>query len=597
MGGKIIKIMLGDWQYNAGLVGLYRILKHSGKDIQEYTRLYVENGNEECVDASYELCMPIEYLDGFTEAYYSYLIDTYMEQLGYGRIISFKRQALDIRDSDDASLTKEKVDILNSYIQNVLLKYMKSASFKAAFEIIDASLNSIGKTEGTCSASTHNEECVSKNLLDKVRNTKPVKLSESESVISKRTAITEACENIIEIIDVLERSEYRRHLGGKNVIYNYIKNNWDKISILNPLVKEKNIYVEFDNYFVKSCIEYVKSDKEKHRYRCFCCDMPIKDSNINLSFLAHTGFDAARKTSHVWDFQNDVAICELCRLVYACMPAGFIYGFDTGLFINSNSNINALLNVNTRLSEVFFADIKQGERGITYKSIVDAILKKKKEGLRYELADVQVAIYENGKYRFNLLHEELLKIVYKCEESFNNIRRGTLHENKRYLSIYDETIKRLLDNQNMFLWINKLLHYYVSDKEACRYSVSNIFQILLINTEYLKGVETVESIDKNKVHEVRKYGWHVRKEYSVKNTNAVKKIDSITYKMLNSLKTSNPYAFIDILVHCYMYIGKEIPKVLTECLTDKDTFKTFGYAFVIGLNGVDFVKEKNKEDK
>lgn len=192
MGGKIIKIMLGDWQYNAGLVGLYRILKHSGKDIQEYTRLYVENGNEECVDASYELCMPIEYLDGFTEAYYSYLIDTYMEQLGYGRIISFKRQALDIRDSDDASLTKEKVDILNSYIQNVLLKYMKSASFKAAFEIIDASLNSIGKTEGTCSASTHNEECVSKNLLDKVRNTKPVKLSESESVISKRTAITEA---------------------------------------------------------------------------------------------------------------------------------------------------------------------------------------------------------------------------------------------------------------------------------------------------------------------------------------------------------------------------------------------------------------------
>ena len=38
-----------------------------------------------------------------------------------------------------------------------------------------------------------------------------------------------------------------------------------------------------------------------------------------------TGFDTSRKPSHVWNFINDIAVCPVCKLVYSCVPAGFLF--------------------------------------------------------------------------------------------------------------------------------------------------------------------------------------------------------------------------------------------------------------------------------
>lgn len=109
----------------------------------------------------------------------------------------------------------------------------------------------------------------------------------------------------------------------------------------------------------------------------------------------------------------------------------------------------------------------------------------------------------------------------------------------------------------------------------------------------------MENKDKSVIESMRKYGWHMRQEYKAKD--AVKKIDGISYRMLNSLKTSNVNAFMDILIRCYMYIGKEIPKGFIDCLNSEEEFKTNGYAFVMGFNGVDYRelndKESNDNDK
>lgn len=573
----IIRISLGDWQYNAGIVGLYNILEKFGMDIFKFTQEYVEGENIENIDIRYELCMPKTYLENFTEKYYSYLIDTYINQISYGKIIGFKSVAQDFLKLEDEDWNNEKLDRINSYIRDTLSYYIKSASYKSAFELIEGS------------------DCV----VDIVANIKAISIKKKESVLDKKEEIYDVCNKILEVINILEKPEYKKYLGGKNIIYSLIRKNWDGVSVLNRQVKEKDIYKEFDNYFVKSATDYLESDKSKYKYKCFCCESPIKNLDVNLSFLTNTGFDTARKPSHIWFFQNDIAICDFCKLVYSCMPAGFVYGYDKGIFINANSNIEALLNVNSKLKNNVLENAFNGEKSVTYKGIVESIMSMKKESVHYELSDVQVVFYEDEKYRFNILHENILKIILKCNLNLDRLKYGCFKENKKYIYLYEETLKKLFNNQNLFLWINKLIHYYISNKSSCYYTLKNIEHILYINFQYLKEVGLMENKDKSVIESMRKYGWHMRQEYKAKD--AVKKIDGISYRMLNSLKTSNVNAFMDILIRCYMYIGKEIPKGFIDCLNSEEEFKTNGYAFVMGFNGVDYRelndKESNDNDK
>lgn len=105
----IIKITLGDWQYNAGIVGMYNILKHSGKDIIEFTSNYVKGENKENVNSNFEICFPIEYLDNFANDYFDYLIDTYINQISYGKIVGFKVDAENIIDIEDEDFSDGKI--------------------------------------------------------------------------------------------------------------------------------------------------------------------------------------------------------------------------------------------------------------------------------------------------------------------------------------------------------------------------------------------------------------------------------------------------------------------------------------------------------
>ena len=73
-----IKLTLGDWLYNAGIVGFLNVLKHSG-DESKY-RLDGQNPY-----------FNIEVLEGFEEKYFKYLIDTYEKTLAWSKVVEYKK--------------------------------------------------------------------------------------------------------------------------------------------------------------------------------------------------------------------------------------------------------------------------------------------------------------------------------------------------------------------------------------------------------------------------------------------------------------------------------------------------------------------------
>lgn len=67
------------------------------------------------------------------------------------------------------------------------------------------------------------------------------------------------------------------------------------------------------------------------------------------------------------------------------------------------------------------------------------------------------------------------------------------------------------------------------------------------------------------------------------------------YKVLNALKTNNRDAFMDIILNSYSYLGKVIPDFFLESFTSDETFKTVGYAFMVGVNGAIEQDDKDKD--
>lgn len=96
-----------------------------------------------------------------------------------------------------------------------------------------------------------------------------------------------------------------------------------------------------------------------------------------------------------------------------------------------------------------------------------------------------------------------------------------------------------------------------------------------------------------KIDEIHKLGFCLRKEYEIKK--ADNKINGITYRLLNALKTKNSNKFMDTLLNAYMYIRKPIPTEFIEGLKDEAKLQTIGYAFLLGLQGDTSKLESNEE--
>ena len=61
------------------------------------------------------------------------------------------------------------------------------------------------------------------------------------------------------------------------------------------------------------------------------------------------------------------------------------------------------------------------------------------------------------------------------------------------------------------------------------------------------------------------------------------KLQGICYRILNGIKTNNISMTMDTILNCYLYCGEYVPKIITKMISEEETFKEIGYAFVSGL--------------
>lgn len=542
-----IKLRFADWLYNAGIIGLVNILQHA---------------KDEIVISGPEVTFKTGVLENFEEKYFRYFIDTYEKTLSWYKIVNFENFIIKHEEENFETFDENALEVLNQYIgsgtkSGSVKYYLSSNSYKAAYNIINNRFD-IVKAE--------------KDLNQiKVKKGEEVDIQNVKTVFEKIKAIISYCKD----------PASKKYLAGKNVIYTIIKNAWNGVAFLNAQTKIPDMYIDYKEYFVDKTFEYIKQDVSKYKYDCFLCGEKIKDMNNDLSFLNMTGFDTARKPSHVWNFVNDVMVCPICKLVYSCVPAGFSYVYANGIFINENHSVESSNRINYKIKhEILHNDEAKGIYN-AFGSMIKALQESINASEKYELSDIQVVRFEDDKYRFNLLSKNVLKVLYDSKDELNSLIKTGYQEIKTYFRLYDEVMKRLLNNENLFLLIHKVIVTKMSKPQDARYNESHIRNLIKINLKYMKGVGYMEGPEKDIVKAASGAGYYLREAYKSKNSE--NKLNGISYRMLNALKTNNRNMFMDTILNCYLYTDKPVPTFITDCLRDDNVFKTIGYAFVSGL--------------
>ena len=579
-----IELKLKDWLFNAGLLGFINIL---GEETKSSGELEIDNKNR-LIKFSPKI------LENFEYKYFDFFIKRYGKTLTYGKILEFEKYIDKFEENGEKIRSINELKMINDKITFFKAK-IKSESYKKAYDFIE------------------------KNGTDKIlgleKELKKIKEPKGNIDEISMENVKNNFKIMKEIIDFFkkkmmdEEGNIKNYLAAKNIAYVIINNAWSSVSFLNRANAAKDIYEEYKSYFVEPALEYVNADKSKFKYKCTISNMPMKDYKNTLGFLNDTGFDVSRKPSHVWNFVNDIAVAPLVTLVYSCIPAGFIYGADKGIFVNANHNIDQLCNINNGIAYNILEDESEEKNINLYKNLLKEI-KKEKDNTKYELSDIQIVKFEEEHYKFTLLSRNILKLLSENKEKLDDLLDKWYLIDKRYFNLYDTTITELLNNQNLFSLINKLCYYKISKaKLSCK--LKNIEDLLKINLDYIRRLKkmdkqeiiekkenkkTSEELTEKDVFYIRRDAMIFREEYIRKSGND-KKIGSLLYRLQNALRINNVDMFMDALISAHAYAGKNISSLFAKALLNDENFQTLGHGFLLGLLGEDKSKNENKTDK
>ena len=548
----MIKIQIGDWLKNAGIVGLSTVLAR----LQTPELKIIEKG--QYIEFDEKL------LDGFEDKYFEVLIDKHEKSLSWYKLISQEYVLNNLEDK------KESVEKLNKIIGEIKSK-VNSNSYKNAYLILEDSE-------------------IIENLIPKINK---IKITKKQDFNDVKEEYLEQIRVLTEIIEYFKKPNVKKIIAAKNVMYEVIQPFWTNVSFLLKTNNKKEMYNLYKADFIDSVKKYNEKDNMKNKYNCFTCENKIsklsKPEAFDLTWIVKTGVDMSRKSSHFWELKGDAYICPICNLVYSCIPIGFTTLKGKGLFINNNGSIRTLKTSN--VAEVSYESGKFEEiEQASYLRIVNTIDQYGIENIDKEFENIQIVKLDssNGSrpYSFNVLSKTLLRIIYYNRKRLQKLIKVIIKvTDKYYINLYSEVIDRLYVGKDLFDLIYMLMKMNLGEEFK---GTHFIYSILEINNSFKGGREMRFEDTKN----FKNYGLNLRRKYVESGNES--KISGITYRLLNALKTKDSSKFMDTMINAYMYAKLEIPTDFVKGLNNMDALQGIGYAFLIGLQGVKEIKEEGE---
>lgn len=546
-----IEILSGDFLKNAGIVGLVYLLKENKAKLDDD---YIFSGNKLLVKEEY-----FKNID-FTNLYFHCMVKRYQNETPVPKIKEEIENLLRLFSNESVDL--KAIEGKLSFISEKL----GAASFKSGIDSIKDTIED------------------SDVYFEAIKNSFK-KSSFDDSLRQKMLCLKKFMDNEI----VYET------LCFKSICYNIINKFWEKSFLLRTNAK-KNMKECYDADFIKPLITYLNADNSKMKDQCIDCGNVINNKfAIPISFMNDFADDLSRKKSALFNFAMDMNLCPVCAFIYSLVPLGFIKYNQDFVFVNNNSSINALCQVNTYNVEHTKEKLNQDyELRNKYQKIYQIIESYELDVQKIVNEDIQIitrSIKENNviKYEFDILDNYLFKTVSEptIKKTLNYFKeKNVIKIDSQYISLFSEVLSRILDRINMYDLINVLLRESISLGNAI---------YLVYYARRIIDVQYVINGGKNmgELYHARKDGWNLRKELGIDQVD--ENYRGTIYQLTNALKVDNRIKFVDIILRIYTSKNLSIPFSISRILESEHGLE-IGYQFLTGLKGAyDNFEEKEKE--
>lgn len=556
----VIELQLDDIFYNTGILGICRIF--------DFVKLPYEKNEQTIVFAESNL-------RNFEEHYFAYLVSLYGSETSYYKMVNANSKQF-IQKCMKGITEDRELEQFNTLIDN-MKRWLISNSYKNVYPFLSEVL--------------YDFEASAKAL-------KKISKKKKETLEDVQSQILETAKELLECLSFLEHEQAKRYIVPRILSYQVIQGFWSNVSLLNSNASKKDLYIEYENYFVKAAENYLETKNDEKKYAknkltCACCDHKMKSATeaFDLTWVQKMGIDAARKSSHYWDHQRDIFICPVCNIVYSCIPLGFTLARGTGLFINNNRSIDDLISVNSISLRDGKTEVSRDDLESTaYYKILDLMVQQAENQKLLEIDNVQIVKYdrnsESRPYTFNILSREKAQQMYDSQKDFQFLVGKFAKENEEYLSLYQEVLTRFYNGQGFADLLYRLMRLVIDGDFK---GIVSIYKILnIFNNQYKRGEHymTQEELKKIRIN-----GYYLKQAYKGQEA----KLNGVSYRLLNALKVKNPSKFMDTLIQAYSYKKLPIPMIFTQGLNDIVKFQTIGYAFLIGLHGYEKLEDEKGE--
>lgn len=546
-----IVINLGDFLKNAGIVGLNYILE----DVicAEKDKDYGYTSDRQAIWLSRDFALDCDWTDIYFKAFTKY----YRNYSVYQAVIDGINSILAVIENDNFKLkdTKDKLKFINDKLL--------SNSYKSGFA----------------------------SVKDKLDVTQPYEDLQAQK-LKDTMDVQEAKRRLEELLLFLKQPICEETFVMKSALYNYINRFWDGKCFLLRANAAKNMREVFEADFAVPLREYIEKTHDKGKDICIDCGNLISGKEkVSIAFMKDMADDLSRKRSAFWNCKVDAFLCPVCAYIYALAPLGFLIIGRRYVFMNISSDIDNLLAANNKYGHESIESQKDTEKEERYSSwiarTINILLGIKTEGL----SNIQVitrGINDTDTYTFDVISKDVLSIL-KDKGIKNSIDLLSKHpyvkNGSDYINVHESVILNILRYRSQYDLLNVLLKTAI-ETNGVVYTATKVYDVQLRTNVYkIKSEERKESI-MMKRNDVTNQGYKLRKNLLLaKGTTDDSCLRGTMYQLLNALSVGNVNRFMEIVLRVYCSTKLQAPNEFVECLGDRDKFKEYGYAFILGFQG------------
>ena len=553
-----IKLLIGDFLKNAGLVGLKYLLDASDAE-EEIDYGITEDKQGLWLDRQFVVNAD------WTDMYFKAFVKRYGELTNYQVVLDKIGDILEKAGQPEweKKTCKEDLKFIN--------EKMLSNSYQSGFA----------------------------NMKDQIENPDVYELLKSHK-LKENMEKEELCARLRQLTIFLQQPLCKETFSMKSIIYNYINRFWDGKSFLLRANASKNMKSVFDVDFSEPFRKYATADHKKAKDMCIDCDGKIDaKEKVSIAFMKDQADDLTRKRSAFWNCKVDAYLCPACAFVYSLAPLGFTLAGRTFVFVNMNQNIDLLLQANSPDGKMA-VDLKRKEKdrySLWIAGTINLLLQEKDR----ELGNIQViarGMGESDRYTFDVISKDILKLLN--DKSIRNDleqlgRYPYVKTGREYWNVHETVILNLLRYHNQYEVIGKLLKMAL-EGEGFLFKASFVYDVQLRSSLARKKDKAMNTGGEvmNR-YAVRERGYELRNALlGAKGTSEDACIRGTIYQLLNALSVGNVERFMEVIMRVYCSTRLQVPDAFIEFLKDRDTFTEYGYAFLLGLQGSHYEKKEEK---